>query len=73
MYFCFSHSLQSRPFIFFYICGIVVYALVMATCAHHDVPAGVALHDRGARLLADHLLRTRGAARADAAYDKDLQ
>lgn len=47
--------------------------MVVAAGAHHHVPAGAAVHYGGARLLADHLLCARGAARAHAAHDQDLQ
>lgn len=50
-----------------------VHAVVVAAGAHHNVPAGVAVHDRGARLLADDVLRARRAARTDAADDQNVQ
>lgn len=47
--------------------------MVVVAGAHHYVPAGVAVHDGGARLLADHVLRSGRASRAHAAHDQDLQ
>lgn len=48
-------------------------AVVVAAGTHHYVSADTALHHRGARMLADHLLRAGRAARADAAHDQDVQ
>lgn len=45
----------------------------LAASPHHNVPAGSALHDRGARLLTDDILRACGAAWAHTAHDQDLQ
>lgn len=36
-----------------------IHTVVMAAGENHNVPAGAAVHDRGARVLADHLLRAR--------------
>lgn len=45
----------------------------LAASAHHNVPAGAALYDRGARLFADDILCACGATRADAADDQNMQ
>lgn len=53
--------------------SLAVDAVVVAAGQDHDVPADPAVHDRGAWLLADHVLRASGAARAHAAHDQDVQ
>lgn len=50
----------------------VIHSMVMATSAHHNVPASVAIHDRGARLLFDYFLRASGTSRTDFAHDQDV-
>lgn len=52
---------------------VALHVMELAARSHHNVPAGALVHDGGARLLADHILRACGAARADAADDQDLQ
>lgn len=46
-----------------------VYVVVLATGTHYNVPAGAVVHDRGAWLLVDHVLRARRATWAHAADD----
>lgn len=50
-----------------------VHLVVMATCAHHHVPTGSALHHRRTRLLSYHVLRQSGTPRAHIAHDQNLQ
>lgn len=52
---------------------IAIHAVVLAARADNNVPTGAAVHHGGAWLLADHLLRPGGAARAHAAHDQDVQ
>lgn len=47
--------------------------MVVAAGKDNDVPAGIALHYRGARVFVDDLLREGRTSRTYVAYDKDLQ
>lgn len=51
----------------------VVHAVVLAAGEDHDVPAGAALHNGGARMLSYDVLCARRAPRTHAAHDQDLQ
>lgn len=53
--------------------GLVVHPLVVAARTYHNVSARATVYHRGARLLADHILRESGAAWADTDDDKNMQ
>lgn len=59
----YSFHLSVALWLIFELCCVVADSVVLATGAHHHVPAGTAVHDRRARLQHDHLLRPRRAPR----------
>ena len=81
---CFFGSCAAHPdsnaiwrHLFFVVVVVVVVAaavadaVVVAAGAHHHVPAGAAVHVRGARLQHDDLLRARRKVRADPPHRQD--
>lgn len=50
-----------------------IYIVVLAASTDHDVSADLALHHRGARLLAHYFLRARREVRTDPPHDQNLQ
>jgi hypothetical protein len=55
------------------VCIAAFHVVVLVAGEDNDVPADSPLHDRGARVQFDHVLRTGGTTRADSSVDKNMQ